>query len=572
MEKAEIAAVLERIGEMLEILGENKFKCLAYAHAARALSGAPQSVADLIESGRLGQLKGIGSALEEKITTLHRTGSLPYYEELAAQVPAGVVEMLAIPGFGPKKARAVWQELGASSVGELEYACRENRLLHLPGFGEKTQEKVLAGIAFLRKHAGRVLYPVAEEAAEEMLPAIEGHSACLRVALAGSLRRRRETVKDVDIVAASDTPAELLAYVAKLPAVHEVLGQGETKTSVRVASGLQVDVRAVARLEYPFALHHFTGSKEHNTLMRARAKAQGLKMNEYGLFRGDQLILCMDEAEIFEVLGLSYIPPELREGTDELELAETGDLPQLIEEQDLRGVFHVHSHYSDGRGSLEEIARTAAGMGYAYVGIADHSRSAAYARGLSAERLHEQREEILRVNRMKLGCELLAGVESDILADGSLDYDEETLAGLDFVIASVHSRFNLSARDQTRRIIAAVRNPHCTMLGHPSGRLLLSRDPYPVEMEAVLEACAEAGVVVEINANPHRLDLDWRLGTRARELGVVVAINPDAHSPEGLADTRFGVYAARRGRWGPAQVLNTRALPEVRKLLEGRKT
>lgn len=571
MEKAEVVAVLERIGEMLEILGENKFKCLAYQNAARMLAAAPQSLGELVESGQLGRMKGIGAALEEKITTLARTGKLPYYDELAARVPSGLLEMLAIPGFGPKKAKAVWEELGVTTIGELEYACRENRLVHLPGFGEKTQDKVLAGIEFLRRHAGRVLYPVAEKVAGEVFPLIEKHKACLRAAVAGSLRRRRETVADIDIVAATGDAKALMAHVAGLSLAREVLGHGDTKTSIRTESGMQIDVRAVSDREYPFALHHFTGSKEHNVLMRTRAKAQGLKMSEYGLFRGDKLILCADEPEIFEVLGLAYIPPELREGLDEIELAETGDLPELIEEKDIRGVFHVHSEYSDGRGTLEELAHAGAAAGYEYLGVADHSKSAAYARGLSPERVRQQQAELARVNAKKLGCTLLSGIESDILADGSLDFDPDTLALFDFVVASVHSRFNLSEAEQTKRIIAAVQNPFCTMLGHPTGRLLLSREAYPVNMDAVLQACGEAGVVVEINAHPQRLDLDWKLGARARELGVLAAINPDAHSPSGLADTRYGVYAARRGGWSKQGVLNTRTLAEIRKYLHERR-
>ncbi len=572
MEKAEVVAILERIGEMLEILGENKFKCLAYQNAARTLSGAPQSLAELVESGQLGEMKGIGAALEEKISTLARGGSLPYYDELSAKVPAGLLDLLAIPGFGPKKAKAVWEELGVASLGELEYACRENRLMHLPGFGEKTQEKVLAGIAFLKKHSGRVLYPVAEAAAEAVFPSIQKHKACLRASVAGSLRRRRETVKDIDIVAATQDPTALMAHVAGLVDAKDVIGHGETKTSIRTASGLAVDVRAVSDPEYPFALHHFTGSKEHNVSMRTRAKAQGLLMNEYGLFRGEKLILCVDEPEIFDVLGLAFIPPELREGTDEIELAEAGDLPKLLEEKDLRGVFHVHSEWSDGRGTLEEMARAGAKLGYEYIGIADHSQSAAYAHGLSAERVREQMQEIDRVNEKGIGCTLLSGIESDILGDGSLDFDEKTLAKFDFVVASVHSRFNLSEAEQTKRIIAAAENPYCTMLGHPTGRLLLSRDAYPVNMDAVLQAAGEAGVVVEINAHPVRLDLDWRLGPRARELGVLTAINPDAHAPAGLADTRYGVFAARRGGWSKEGVLNTRKLADVRKWLEKRRS
>ena len=571
MDKSEVVDILRRIARMLELLGENKFKHLAYEKAARTLDSAPERLADLVAAGRLGGLPGIGKALEEKITLCVTTGRLPYYDELSAQIPEGVLEIMDVPGVGAKKARVVWQELGITSLGELEYACRENRLTHLSGFGEKTQMKVLAGIEFLRMHAGKVLYPEAEAVAEKFAPALASHPAVKRMSVAGSLRRRKEIVKDIDLVVSTESPGEVFDHFCALPGITEATGRGETKCSVRTSAGLAVDVRAVSDAQYPFALQHFTGSKEHNTLLRALAKEQGMKSNEYGLFRGESLVLCVDEAEIYEMLGLAYIPPELREGGWEIEAARRGDLPELIEETDIAGVLHVHTHYSDGRATLEEMARAGAAAGYAYLGIADHSQSAVYAHGLSVERVHEQHEEIDRVNAMDLGCVLLKGIESDILGDGSLDYDEETLSLFDYVVASVHSRFTMSEAEQTERIVRAVQNPHTSVLGHATGRLLLARAGYPVDLDAVLRACAESGTAIEINAHPVRLDLDWRWGQRAQELGVMATINPDAHRTSELDNMRYGVHAARRGGWSRENVLNTRPMDELLAALNPRR-
>jgi len=565
MDRKEIAQVLNEIAALLELKGENPYRCLAYSNAARIIEGLKEDPLKLVEEGRLGTVKGIGKTLDEKITELVTTGRMKFHEELKRSFPEGLLEMLRIPGMGAKKVRAVYEKLGVATLGELEYACNENRLVDLPGFGAKTQEKILKGIEGLKKYRTRFLLSDALQEAVAIEEALAAHKKVGRCSVAGSIRRRKETVKDGDIVAtASDADAVMDAFTS-LPQVAEIIAKGETKSSVRLHSGITVDLRVVSEREYPYALHHFTGSAEHNTAMRSRARRMKLKMNEYGLFRGEKLVRCGDEEEIFEALGLAYIPPELREDQGEIEAAERGELPVLVEESDIKGVIHVHSEYSDGTSSIEELAEACAAMGYSYLGICDHSRSAGYAGGLDEDEVLRQHEEIDALNekfrsdpRMK-GFRVLKGIESDILPDGSLDYEERILERFDFVIASVHSKFNMTEAEMTRRIIEAMENPHLSILGHPTGRLLLAREGYPVDMRAVIEAAASLGVAIELNANPHRLDIDWRECRYAKELGVKISINPDAHHAGSISDIRFGVGTARKGWLEARDVVN--ALP-----------
>lgn len=557
MDQPHVARTLEAIATLLELNGENPFKIKAFASGARLVETTDADLAGLVASNSLKRLKGIGPALAEVITELITTGKSSMYDELKASIPEGLIEMLAIPNLGPKKIRAIHAGLGICSVGELEYACHENRLSALPGFGAKTQEKILAGIALMKQHRGRFLYSEAIRVAERLLASIERHPAVERAAIAGSLRRCRETVKDIDLIAASKDPEAVMKAFVALEGVSEVTGHGTTKSAIRLESGLSVDLRVVAPEQFAFTLHHFTGSKEHNTLMRQRAIEQGLKLNEYGLFRGETLIACADESALFQALGLAYVPPELREGTSELELAARGPLPELVRQADLHGIFHVHTTYSDGAATVEQMALAAQRLGYRYIGISDHSEAAVYAQGLTRDRIREQHAEIDRLNATQDGIVILKGIEADILADGTLDYDAETLASFDFVIASIHSRFGLDSEAMTERLVRAIENPYVTMLGHLSGRLLLSREPYAFDHERVFRAAAEHGVAIELNANPHRLDLDWRYLRRALELGVTIAINPDAHSIEGLKDVRYGVGIARKGAVTANHVLNS---------------
>lgn len=571
MDKKPVAAVLEEIAALLELQGENPFKSRAYLTAARAIEAAEQEPAELVETGALRNLKGIGEALAEKITELVRTGRMGYHEEQKAKVPPGLLDLLRIPGLGPKRVKVLYERLGVSTLAALGAACREGKVAGLEGFGAKTQENILKGLERLRSHAGRVLLAEALPLALELREALVRHPAVQRAEVAGSLRRRLETVKDIDLVASATDAAALMRTFTTHPLVAEVLAAGRTKASVRLQTGTQADLRVVADAEFPFALHHLTGSVEHNVAMRNRAIARGLKMNEYGLFRGKRRLVCKDEAAIFERLGLACIPPELRENLGEIEAAEQGAIPVLVEEEDLTGTFHCHTTWSDGLSSLEEMAAAARAMGYTYLGIADHSEAAKYAGGITRQQVAEQHAAIDQLNAIFRGFRLLKGIEADILADGSLDYDDETLARFDYVVASVHSRFTMDAKSMTARIVKAVSHPRLTILGHVSGRLLLQREPYAFDLEAVLQAAARHGVVVEINANPHRLDLDWRHHRRARELGVLLAINPDAHSTEGLRHVSYGVGAARKGWCTKADILNARPLPEVLAFLARRK-
>jgi DNA polymerase (family 10) len=557
MDKAQVAELLEDISVFLEILGENPFKCRAYAAAARAVEALPGDLVEMVSSKELLNVKGIGKSIFEHIETLVNTGSLPYYEELEARIPEGLLELLRIPGMGPKKVKAVHEKLGISNIGELEYACLENRLVELDGFGQKSQAKILSGIENLKKYRERHLYNFALEQALPIYDVISKHPDVIRHLLTGSLRRYRETVKDIDIVASARKSKDVMKRFTSLPEVESVIAQGETKSSIMLYSGINADLRIVSDKEFPYATHHFTGSKEHNTQMRSRAKKMGLKMNEYGLFRGTKLIPCKNEQEIFKKLGLDYIPPELREGLGEIEAAEANMLPRLLEEKEIKGLFHVHTNYSDGSATLEEMADAAKAMGFEYLGIADHSQSAAYAGGLKPEAVKRQKKEIEELNKKMKNFKLIHGIESDILPNGSLDYDPGILALFDFIVASVHSGFGLSEAEMTKRIIKAVANPFTTMLGHPTGRLLLAREGYRVNLNAVIDAAAEHNVVIELNANPHRLDLDWRFLKVAKEKGVKIAICPDAHHPEGLKDFRYGLGIARKGWLEKNDVINT---------------
>lgn len=565
MDKREIIAALEEIGELLEIQGENPFKVRAYQNASRILEGLPQDPADLVASGEIGNIKGIGQGLSEKITEMVKKGKSTYLLELRRSIPPGVLELLKVPGLGPKKAKALYEELDLHNLGELEYACKENRLLDLKGFGAKTQENILKGIEMLKKSSGRFLFDVAYRQAQELLAFVKQDPKVLRAEIAGSLRRCKETIGDIDILASlkGDASALMKKFVTQAQ-VEDVLAQGETKSSVRLKSGIQVDLRVVEDKEFPFALLYFTGSKEHNTVLRGIAKDKGLKLNEYGLFRGEKPLPCKDEAEIYKALGLHYIPPEAREGLGEIEFAAKHAFPRLIEAEDLRGVFHVHSEWSDGGATILDMAKEAERLGFEYMGLSDHSQTAAYAGGLKAADLKAQAKEIAAAQKKLKKLKILQGTESDILNDGALDYLAKTLDELDFVIASVHMRFKMDKKAMTQRLVKAISDKHTRILGHISGRLLMARDPYDFDREAVFAAAAKHRVAIEINANPHRFDLDWRFLQQAKAAGVKFCINPDAHSINGLSDTFFGVGIARKGWLTKEDVLNTKSLAEIK--------
>ena len=491
-------------------------------------------------------------------------------QTLLERYPHSILDLFEIPGVGPKKIKLLYERLGISTLEGLEKACLENRLQTLDGFGVKTQEKILKGIDQLKTSMGRVLLHHAYPPSRELLAFLRSLPSVSQADIAGSLRRWTETVKDVELVAATEDSEAVMEAFATHPLAVEVIARGPTKTSIRLASGMQVDLRTVVPSEYAFALAHFTGSKEHNTVMRQRAKERGWKLNEYGLFEGEEKKLrCDSEEAIFHALGLAFIPPEMREDQGEFEKAEVGSIPRLVEVADLKGIFHAHSTYSDGAASLHEMAEATRALGFSYLGITDHSRSCKSFGGLSIDRVREQHKEIDTLNALWPSSEfqILKGIESDILPDGGLDYPDEILATFDFVIASVHENFQLTEAEMTQRILTAIEHPKTRMIGHVTNRLLLRRDGYPVDLRAVIDAAIKHRVVIELNASPYRLDIDWRFLAKACERGLLTSINPDAHTTEGLQHTLYGVHQARKAGLPKEAILNTRSLPEIRAFL-----
>ena len=567
----EIVEVLEEIAVLLQIKGENAFKIRAYENGARALERMADSLETLVEEDRLSELDGVGKALAEKVETLYRTGKLEYYEKLKEAVPEGLRRMADIAGLGGKSIHRIHSELGIETVDGLRAACESGEVAAMKGFGEKSAAKILNGIANLERFSRRQLLPKAEEAAGPILEGLRGIPAVIRAEVAGSLRRRRETVGDLDFLVAADESREIMDWFTGWKDAADVIAAGQTKSSIRLKSGFQADLRVVSKDQFAGALHHFTGSKDHNVRMRKRALERGLSLSEWGLQKrgGDgEYETVRDEEELFSRLGLEWIPPELREGGSEIERAETGRLPILVELADIRGALHNHTSASDGRGTVADMAAAAADLGWEYLGIADHSRSSVQANGLDEDRLRLQMEEIRAFNRDGGSrVHVFAGTECDILKDGSLDFPDDLLGELDYVVASVHQAGSGGDDSITRRIVRALEHPAVTLLAHPTGRLLLQRDPYPVDLATVIDAAAANGKWIEINAHPRRLDLDWREWERAREKGVLACVNPDAHRTEGLAYVRYGVDVARKAGLSAGEVANTRDLAAMRKLL-----
>ena len=567
MEKNDIASVLDEIATFMELTGENPFKIRAYSAGARILENMTEDLGELIDGGKLADIPGLGEALVDKITTLRRDGVLPFHQKLKASIPAGLLEVMQIPGLGPKKVRALWTLLAVEDLAKLKEVCESGAVAELKGFGAKTQDKILEGIknriAYGKRHRWYEAAAIAE-------PILVGLRALPQVSLAesaGSLRRARETVGDLDFLVASSEPKPIMDWFVAYPGVKEVTAHGETKSSVRFENGLQADLRVVPAEQFYFALHHFTGSKEHNVAMRHRALGRGLSMSEWGFKSVDDKTIApgaKNEEEVFQALGLPWIPPELREGNGEIDAAEAGQLPKLVQLSDLRGVFHNHTTESDGDHTLDQMAAAAEAHGWDYLGISDHSKSSFQAGGLDEARLAQQLEDIAKLNASKkYRVRVLSGSEVDILKDGTLDFSDDVLARLDFVVASVHTLFTLDREAQTARIIKAIENEHVDMVGHLTGRLLNKREPYDVDIAKVIDAAAANDTIIELNANPWRLDLDWRWWRRAAEKGVLCSINPDAHDIDQLAFAAHGVRIARKGWLTPEQVLNTRSLPEV---------
>lgn len=590
MTKSEIASVLDEIATLLELKGENPFKVRAYQAGARVIESLEESdLKRLVGADELQTIKGIGEALAKKITELHATGRLVFHEELKRSIEPGLVEMLQIPGLGPKKIKALHERLGISDIAGLVEACAAGKVAELDGFGAKTQEKIMAGIKNREAYGRRHLWWDAWEVAEPLVKGLRALPQVKQAEAAGSLRRGLETVGDLDFIVAAEDAAPIVAWFTGLPQVKEVTAKGETKASVRFETGLQADLRIVPQEQFVFALHHFTGSKDHNVQMRQRALARGLSLSEWGLVPagGDESVkekvfggnkaaagsprLPRSEKELFARLDLHDIPPELREGLGEIEAAERGELARLVELSDLRGAFHNHTTASDGHNTLAEMAAAAEALGWEYLGIADHSKSSYQAKGLTEERLLEQVKEIRAINAGKrFRTHIFAGTECDILPDGRLDFEDAVLAQVDYVVASVHSAMAQDEAKMTARIIRAIEHPRTTILGHLTGRILLRREAYPVNVGKVIDAAIAHGVVVELNAHPSRLDMDWRYWRKAADRGLLCSINPDAHAAGDLAYVRAGINCARKGGLTRESVVTTRPLAEIRAWLEMR--
>ena len=540
----------KRYATLLELSGASPFRVHAYANAVRALETLTSPLDELLAAGTLTEVKGIGDSVAELVAEFADTGTAQAYEKLRAATPEGLLDMLRIPGLGPRKIVAIRKALGIETLDALEQACRNGQLAALKGFGTKTQAAILKGVEFIRAHEGHCRVDSAHQSAQSLLAALRPHAQ--RIDIAGELRRARETVQQLDFVI-STTDAEAASETfATHPEIAEVLAPD----AARLSNGLQASLHLVSDEAFPATLHYYTGSEEHRAVLCAKATERGLVLDERGLWRGDERIECADEAALFAALGLAYIPPELRENQGEVEAAAADTLPELVTAADIRGLLHVHSTYSDGVDSLEAMARAVQERGFEYMGIADHSQAAAYAGGLRVEDVHRQWEEIDRLNEALAPFRIFKGIESDILSDGSLDYDDALLAQFDFVVASVHSQFNLSRDAMTARIIRAIEHPAATIVGHPTGRLLLDREGYAVDIDSIIEAAARYGVALEINAHPSRLDLDWRHVKKARDHGVQIAVNTDAHSIGGLDHLSYGIGIARKGWLRAADIPN----------------
>ena len=570
MRNTEIARIFHSTADLLEIKGDNPFKVRAYQKAAQNIESLTEELSEIALRGELEKISGIGKDLAQKILEMLQTKKSGAFEELRLEIPEGLLELIAVPGLGPKKTKLLYDKMGIQTMEALEEAARADRLKDLPGFGAKTEENILAGIELVRRGRERMLLGRALPLAQGIMANLAAMPEVHQISEAGSLRRRRETVRDIDILITSSDPEKVMDAFTSPFQVREVLAKGGTKASVLTSEGMQVDLRVVEPATYGAALAYFTGSKAHNIRLREMANRMGLKVSEYGVFRDkDQVrVAGKTEEEIYRILGLLYIPPELREDRGEIEAALEGRLPHLVELSDIRGDLHCHSRWSDGAHPIREMAEAARKKGYPYVALTDHSQSLGIARGLSPELVEKQIGEIAQVNRQLKGFTILPGTEVDILKDGSLDLPDAILARLSVVVASVHSSFKQNREVITARIIRAMRNPYVTILGHPTGRLLGEREAYDVDLEQVIKAARDTGTFLEVNAYPQRLDLDDIHCKRAKELGVTMAIGTDSHTISQLEQMPFGVAVARRGWLERKNLLNTLNLDDLRECLK----
>jgi len=572
MQNQFIAALFEELADLLEIQGANSFRVRAYRNAARTLENLSESVADIVtQPGRsVTELDGIGQDLASKIKVIVETGALPQLEELRSQVPAGVVQMLRIAGLGPKKVAALFHELGVTTLADLKAACEAGRVAELKGFGKKTAQSILEGMAHVEDAGKRVLISIARASAEAIVADLQQVESITQVSVAGSCRRRKETCGDLDLLAVSSNSVEAMDRLEHHPLVEKVLARGETKQCVRLRSGIELDLRVVPVESYGAAMQYFTGSKEHNIVVRRRAQERGLKLNEYGVFRGDEYVAGRTEADVYAAVGLPFIPPELRENRGEIELAEAGRLPKLIEVADMQGDLHMHTTASDGAATIREMAEAAKERGLKYIAITDHSKRVTMANGLDAARLRQHWRDIDKVRGQISGIEILSGIECDILEDTTMDLDDGVLSEADWVIAVLHYGLKQPREQIMQRLLNAIRNPHVDAIGHPSGRLIGSRPPADIDFPTFFKAAADHGVMLEINASPTRLDLDDIQAAAAKSLGIQIVIDTDSHATNGFDALPYGVDQARRAGLTTADVANARPWPEFQKLLKAR--
>lgn len=574
MDKAQIIGILKDIAVLLELKGENSFKIRAYQSGARVLERLEENFDTILQGGKIATLQGIGQALALKIETLYHKGHLPFYDNLKASIAPGLIEFLEIPGLGGKKVKHIHDALGIETIEALKVACESGAIVALDGFGAKSAEKILLGIANREAYGKRHLWWSVQGFVQKIVKGLEAQPLVKKASAAGSFRRRLETVGDLDFIVASDTPGPIMDWFTQIEGVKDITAKGETKSSVRFENGIQADLRIVSEHVFVFALHHFTGSKDHNVMMRQRALSMGYRLSEWGIFDKDSeenipidaVKDIKSEADLFKFFGLEMIEPELREGLGEISVAENYALPKLIEKHEIRGVFHNHTTLSDGMNTLDEMVQQAELLGWSYLGFADHSKSSVQANGLNEERVLRMIEQIESFNQSRSSTvTAFSGIECDILKDGTLDLEESVLERLDYVVASVHSSFSQSEEEMTRRVIRAIESPTVTMLGHPTGRLLLRREGYQINISKVIDAAIANRVIIEINANPHRLDMDWRFWKQAVQSGLMCSINPDAHAIKNLNYYEAGVNIARKGWIEADSLLNTRETDGIKR-------
>jgi DNA polymerase (family 10) len=567
---SDVAGIFNQVADLLEIQGANEFRVRAYKNAARTIMGISRNVSDLVKTGEdLSELRGIGRDLAGKIVEIVETGSLRQLKSLERQIPAGLIELMKIPGLGPKRVQRIYKDLGVSSIERLEQAVREGRIQELKGFGRKTGDQILRGIQSAKKigTGARIMVSVAELIAESLVRYLSQTEGARKLEVAGSYRRRKETVGDLDILMVCDSPAAAMDRFVAYEDVENVIAKGGTRSSVVLRGGFQIDLRVIRSENYGAALHYFTGSKAHNIEIRSMAERRGLKINEYGVFKGEKRIAGRTEEEVYAKVGLPYIEPELREDRGEIETARKGKLPELVNMKDIKGDLHCHSNASDGKSTLEDLADAALRRGHEYLAISDHSKRVTIARGLDEVRLRKQIEQINRLNERLKGIRLLKSIEVDILEDGTLDLPPGVLRELDLVICAIHYNRSLSRYRQTERVLRAMGNPYCHILAHPTGRMIGKREPYEIDMEKLMREAKKGGWYMEINARPERLDLPDTACKMANEMGVKLAISTDAHSTKDFDFLRYGLWQARRGWTEAADVLNTHRWKELKRLL-----